>query len=286
MADAGFATGVIVGRGCRSRLPGRSMAGPGRRTYGERDITLTPRGLAEERALTLEVRWPSRSNSRSTAAPTTARRYVSWAPSPATLRIADPSGAVDPLPVRLLSRALPAAGSSSRRPQRPGRRRDRAHPADRRLTRAVLGAGPVRRTQPGGPGRGDPGAADHRPTPLATFPLMVRIRKDAETLTDRRTRPVPVRIGPVEQRRHRHLPRLSRHAHRRDQPAGARPGRVPALAPGLPARPRTRTAADRPVRRAAVLAVRPAVTEAVHASLTSADSTRRPAPCGSRRPTR
>src|SRR6188472_3526460 len=35
-----------------------------------------------------------------------AGRYVSWAPSPATLRIADADGAIDPLPVRLLSRAL------------------------------------------------------------------------------------------------------------------------------------------------------------------------------------
>ena len=113
----------------------------------------------------------------------TTRRYVSWAPSPATLRIADPGGAVDPLPVRLQARTV--AGRLVFAAARNARAAD-----ELTLTLPIDGS-PVPfwvLGRFGAPSRADRDATVRvlpatGSTPIATFPLMVRIRKDAETLT-------------------------------------------------------------------------------------------------------
>ena len=113
-------------------------------------------------------------------------RYVGWAPAPARLRVVDPDGAVDPIPVRLDS---PVGRAGSGRvvfaPQRD------AEAADQLTLNLPANGAPVDFWVLGrfqSPSRAD-GDAQIRvlpavgATPLLTVPLMVRVRKDAQTLT-------------------------------------------------------------------------------------------------------
>ena len=113
-------------------------------------------------------------------------RYVGWAPAPARLRVVDPDGAVDPIPVRLDS---PVGRAGSGRvvfaPQR------NAEAADQLALNLPANGAPVDFWVLGrfqSPSRAD-GDAQIRVLPavgvtaLLTVPLMVRVRKDAQTLT-------------------------------------------------------------------------------------------------------
>ena len=94
-------------------------------------------------------------------------------------------------------------------------------------------------------------------TLVGSVSVMVRIRKNANTLsTAERDRFVAAfaqlnnqGLGPIR--------RLPRHAHQRELAAGARRGGLSALASRLSPGPRARASGDRPERRPALLALRP-----------------------------
>ena len=127
-------------------------------------------------------------------------RYVGWAPAPARLRVVDPDGAVDPIPVRLDSPGRAAAGWSSPRsatPRRPTSWPGPARPTARRSTSGCsvgsrARAGPT--ATPGSPCCRPPGdaaadrAADGAGPQGCPDPDLGRAQ------------PLPQRAGPAQQR--------------------------------------------------------------------------------------
>ena len=189
-------------------------------------------------------------------------RYLTWTPYPAQLRLVAPDAATGPVTVLLRN----ASGNV-------GRLAFRAAPTEDGEPETTLqlpvDGSPVDVLLSGefmAPSVEDGDAVLEAVVDgevVAQVPFMVRVRKDAETLTDRRARPVRQRLRLAQQPRARHLPRLPRDAHRGHQRRGPRARRVPAVAPGVPARPRAGAAGDRPVGRAALLALRRARAAAV-----------------------
>ena len=115
-----------------------------------------------------------------------AGRYLTWSPVRAQLRVLNPDGAVQPIPVELGNAATVGAGKVVLRAARADPPADRLQlrlPVDGR-PRSFFLAGRF-----GSPSQADGDAPLHvrQPGPggalLASFPLMVRIRKDAETLS-------------------------------------------------------------------------------------------------------
>lgn len=114
-----------------------------------------------------------------------AGRYVGWAPAPAQLRVVDADGAAGPIALRLTSPPRAGAGRLVFAPRRDAEAADElalAAPADGRpVDFWVLG-------RFGSPSRADRDAAlvvlpATGRTPLLTVPLMVRVRKDAQSLS-------------------------------------------------------------------------------------------------------
>jgi tyrosinase len=121
-----------------------------------------------------------------TGTPLPRARYVGWSPAPAQLRVIDPDGAVDPIPVRLDS---PAGRTGSGRVVFAPRRD--AEAADQLALALPPDGDPVAFWVLGrfqSPSRADADAQIRvlpaaGATPLLTVPLMVRVRKNAQTLT-------------------------------------------------------------------------------------------------------
>ena len=119
-------------------------------------------------------------------------RYVTWAPAPCRLRVVDADGAVTPIPVRVRSR--PGAGGKLVFRLQPA-----GAPSDELNLSLAANGTPTAffvSGRFGSPSRADRDAVIQvRPATgtqvIASVPMMVRIRKDAETLTHRGARPVP-----------------------------------------------------------------------------------------------
>ena len=191
-----------------------------------------------------------------TAAP---GRYLTWAPSPASLRIVNADGAQAPVAVRVLT----APGSV-------GRHWFRTAPGAPPTTDLSLALDPGGAPAPfflsgrfPAASRTDGDAVlQVRLKPgtqvISSTPTMVRIRKDAERLTTAERNRFLSALALLNNGGLGIFRRLPGVAHAGLLARGSRPGWLLALAPRVPARPRARAAEARPLRHAAVLALRPA----------------------------
>ena len=210
------------------------------------------------------TRWRFRLSSPSTAGRTASGRYVTWAPAPCRLRVVDADGAVTPIPVRVRSRPG-AGGKLVFRLQPAGAPSDELNlslAANGTPTAFFVRAGSDRRA------RADRDAVFQvRPATgtqvIASVPMMVRIRKDAETLSIAERGRFLERSARLEQPGRGPFRDFRVDAHRRHHRRGARSRRIHALAPRVPARSGTGAPEARPFRDAPLLALRPASAEAV-----------------------
>ena len=191
---------------------------------------------------------------------TPAGRYVSWAPSPCSVRLTDADGATTPVDVVVQNQTANAAARFAFQASLG------AAPTDKlelRLSttgtsRTFLASG-----RWGFPSRSDRDAAiqvrrKSDNAVLATVPAMVRIRKDANTLTPAERDRFLERVRSAQRCRSGGVPELPRHPPPRNRRGSTLRSGIPALAPCVPARPRTGAPENRPGGGPAVLALRSA----------------------------